>query len=327
MGIQFLATGSYLPRGVVTNDDLAKFLDTSDEWITSRTGIKTRHIAKGETTSDLAVEAARAALSKSGIGSQQIGLVICASVSPDVSVPMIAAKVKRALGIENAAAFDLNANCSSFIYTTTTAYSLMQTCGYEYALIVGADTNSQIVDWTDRATCVLFGDGAGAAVLARTGAPGILATHLDCIIDHEDALNCANKLNKTPFFDPDADDSLQSRPDKIQMKGSKVMKFAIRAFTESAKIVAQKAGVQIADIKAIVPHQANLRILSSAAKSLGVPLERFYVNIDRVANTSAASVPTALDEAVQNGVIKRGDLVLLAAFGGGLSSGAVLLEW
>lgn len=327
MGIQFLATGSYLPGDVVTNDDLAKFLDTSDEWITSRTGIKTRHIAKGETTSDLAVEAARAALSKSGISSQQIGLVICASVSPDVSVPMIAAKVKRALGIENAAAFDLNANCSSFVYTTTTAYSLMQTCGYEYALIVGADTNSQIVDWTDRATCVLFGDGAGAAVLARTDAPGILATHLDCIIDHEDALNCANKLNKTPFFDPDVDESLQSRPNRIQMKGSKVMKFAIRAFTESAKIVAQKAGVQIADIKAIVPHQANLRILSSAAKSLGVPLERFYVNIDRVANTSAASVPTALDEAVQNGVIKRGDLVLLAAFGGGLSSGAVLLEW
>ena len=174
---------------------------------------------------------------------------------------------------------------------------------------------------------MLFGDGAGAAVLAKTDAPGILATHLDCIIDREDALHCANKLHKTPFFDPDTVETLRERPDKIQMKGSKVMKFAIRAFTESAKIVTQKAGVQIADIKAIVPHQANFRILTSAAKSLGVPLERFCVNIDRVANTSAGSVPTALDEAVRSGVIQRGDLVLLAAFGGGLSSGAVLLEW
>ncbi|WP_040197773.1 3-oxoacyl-ACP synthase III family protein [Candidatus Soleaferrea massiliensis] len=323
MGISILSTGCFLPEKIVTNDDLATFLDTSDEWITTRTGIKTRHIAVGETTSTMGAKAAAQALERSGLSPDEIDLVICATVSPDVCCPMVSANIKKALQIESAATFDINVNCSSFIYAIAIASSMMQTCGYRNALIVGSDTNSQIIDWSDRSTCVLFGDGAGAAILTKDDRRGILSSHLDCIIDQDNMLYCANKIDPTPF----SDHAVQGADTKVSMHGSGVMRFAIHAFHDAVEIVTQKAGVKLEDIQLIFPHQANIRILYSAAKKMGIDMDKFYVDIDKVANTSCASIPIALDLAATEGKLKRGDLIMLIAFGGGLSSGAMLLEW
>lgn len=322
MPIQIISAGSYLPELVVTNHDLAKFLDTSDEWITTRTGIKTRHIATNETTTGMGAKAARAALDNSGLRPEDINLVICATLTPDTCVPMVAANIKKELAIENAAAFDINGNCTGFVSAVTVAESLMKNCGFRNALVVGSDTNSQIIDWSDRTTCIVFGDGAGAVVLSNTGSRGIIASHLDCIIDAEEALNCYNRRKKTPFSDNE-----RTQDPGIVMQGNKVMRFAVKAFIESVKQVTEKAGVSLDDVKYIVPHQANLRIIDSAATSMQFDRNRFYVNIDRVANTSSGTIPIALDEMLRNNLLSRGDLIILAAFGGGLSSGAVLLEW
>lgn len=322
MGNQIVSTGSYLPELTVANDDLKKFLDTNDEWISSRTGIKSRHIAVNQTTTTLGIRAAEAALKKSGLVPENIDLVICATVTPDDCVPMVAANIKKGLGIVNAAAMDINANCSGFVYAITVADSLMKSCGYHNAIVVGAETLSQMVDWSDRATCVLFGDGAGAVVLSNTGARGILCSHLDCLSDTEEALSCHNKIDGTPFSEYERHEDV-----KLHMKGRNVMRFAVKAFLDAANNVIDQAGVTFDDVKVIIPHQANLRILQTAAKTLGVDINKFYINIDHTANTSAASIPVALDEAVGKGLIQKGDLVLFAAFGGGLSSGAALVEW
>ncbi len=319
---QIVSTGSYLPKLVVSNDDLSTFLDTSDEWISTRCGINTRHIATDETTSDMATNAARNALEKSGLSVDDIDLVICATITPDTCVPMVASNVKRDLGIASAAAFDLNANCSGFVYAITVADSLMKCCGYKHAIIIGADTNSQIIDWTDRATCVLFGDGAGAVVLSNTENKGIMSTYLDCQIDTDGFLSCFNRLDKTPFSENQRTDNV-----KITMNGSRVMRFAVKALSKSVKTVAKKSGVSVNDIKVIIPHQANVRILNSAAKNLGIDVSKFYINIDATGNTSSSSIPVALDEVVSKKLIKKGDLIVLVAFGGGLSSGATLIEW
>lgn len=322
MGIQIRSTGSYLPELIVTNDDLSKFLDTSDEWISSRTGIRQRHLSAGESTSDMGAKAAKMALEKSGLRPEEIDLVICATVTPDVCVPMVASNIKKALGIGHAAAFDMNANCSSFVYAVTIAQSLMGSCGYRNALVIGSDTNSSIVDWTDRSTCVLFGDGAGAVVLSQAEGRGIISTYLGGAIDTEGALLCRNKRDNTPF-----DKTEQEGNSKLQMNGKGVMRFAIGAFEESVTAVTKSAGVSPDDIKLIVPHQANIRILQSAAKHMGISEDRIFVNIDQTANTSSATIPIALDEATRSGRLNRGDLTLLIAFGGGFSLGAVLLEW
>ncbi len=319
---QIISTGAYLPELVVTNDDLSEFLDTSDEWITTRAGIKTRHIVTDETTSDMGIKAAGIALQKSGLAAEDIELVICATFTPDTCVPMVAANIKKGLGIESAAAFDVSAICSGFVYAITVANSLMKTCGYKNALVVGSDTNSQALDWKDRATCVLFGDGAGAVVLSNTECRGIISTHLDCIIDGEDALSCNNRLEKTPFSKVERLDDT-----KIKMNGPKVMRFAVKAVAEAVKIVTKKANVSLDEITMIVPHQANARILHAAAKNLNIDSRKFYINIDKTGNTSAATIPIALDEIVSKKLISRGDLIIFVAFGGGLSSGAVLLEW
>ena len=322
MGIQILSTGSYLPALTVTNDDLSKFLDTSDEWIRTRTGIRARHIAVDETTTDLGTAAAKTALERSGLSADDIDLVICATVTPDVCAPMVASNIKKALHIEHAVAFDMNANCSSFVYAVTTALSLMQCCGYRNAIVIGSDTNSQILDWQDRSTCVLFGDGAGAVVLSQTGRRGILSTFLSGAIDTEDSLVCHRLIDTTPFGRP----AHQQKP-KVVMNGQGVMRFAINAFIEAVDAVSQKAGLPIEQIKLIIPHQANIRILQSAAKKMDIPEDKFYINIDKAANTSSGSIPIALDEAARQGLLQKGDLILLIAFGGGFSSGAVLLEW
>lgn len=322
MSIQIISAGSYLPELIVSNDDLAIFLDTSDEWITTRCGIKTRHIATNETTTDMGVKAAKIALENSSLDTKDIDLVICATITPDNCVPMVAANIKKGLEIEEAAAFDINGNCSGYVYALTVADSLMKNCGYRNAIVIGSDSNSQILDWNDRRTCVLFGDGAGAAVLSNTQQRGIIASYMNCAIDTEEALNCYNPIYKTPFSD---NERLENT--KITMLGNKVMRFAVRAAITAVENVIKKSGVSLDDIKFVIPHQANLRIIDSIAKTLGVDADKFYINIDRVANTSSATIPIALDEIMRNNLINRGDIILLIAFGGGLSSGAMLLEW
>lgn len=322
MGIQVISAGSYLPELVVTNEMLSEFLDTSDEWITSRTGIKQRHIATDETTTDLGVKAARIALENSGLSKEDINLVICATGTPDACVPTVAANIKKELGIESAPAFDMNTNCSSFVYAVTVAESLMKNCNYKNALVIGVDVNSQILDWQDRSTAVLFGDGAGAVVLSNTENEGIIASHLNCIIDKDNALTCYNEIYETPFYKKENDKNL-----KVAMNGQAVLRFATRAFTDVLNAVVEKAGISPTDIKLIVPHQANLRIIKAAAKKMNIDEDKIYVNIDKASNTSAATIPIALHEALEKNLIKRGDIILFAAFGAGLSSGAVLLKW
>lgn len=322
MGIQIISAGSALPKLAVTNDDLSKFLDTSDEWISTRTGIKQRYIATKETTTDLGAKAARIALENSGLSKDDIELVVCATGTPDICAPTVAANIKKELGIESAPAFDMNTNCSSFIYAITVAESLMKNCNYKNAIVIGVDVNSQIVDWQDRGTAVLFGDGAGAVVISNTENSGIISTHLDCIIDQDNSLACNNKIDSTPFFDTDA-----KRNTKVTMSGKSVMRFATKAFTEAVSAVIDKANISVGDIKIIIPHQANLRILKAAAGKMNIGEDKIYVNIDKVANTQAATIPIALHEALEKKLINRGDIVLFVAFGAGLSSGAVLLKW
>ncbi len=322
MGIQIISAGSALPELAVTNDDLSRFLDTSDEWISTRTGIKQRYIATKETTTDLGIKAARIALENSGLSKDDIELVVCATGTPDVCAPTVAANIKKELGIESAPAFDINTNCSSFIYAITVAESLMKNCNYKNAIVIGVDVNSQIIDWNDRGTAVLFGDGAGAVVISNTESSGIISTYLDCIIDQDNSLACNNKIDSTPFFETDAE-----RNTKVTMSGKSVMRFATKAFTEAVSAVIDKANISVEDIKIIIPHQANLRILKAAASKMNIDEDKIYVNIDKVANTQAATIPIALHEALEKKLINRGDIVLFVAFGAGLSSGAVLLEW
>jgi 3-oxoacyl-[acyl-carrier-protein] synthase-3 len=322
MGIQIIAAGSSLPELAVTNDDLSKFLDTSDEWISTRTGIKQRYIATKETTTELGAKAARIALQNSGLSKDDIDLVICATGTPDVCAPTVAANIKKELGIESAPAFDMNTNCSSFVYAITVAESLMKNCNYKNAIVIGADVTSQILDWKDRGTAVLFGDGAGAVVLSNTENAGILSSYLDCIIDKDNSLACNNKIDSTPFFQSDPE-----RVTKVTMSGKSVMRFATQAFTEAVSAVVTKANISVSDIKLIIPHQANLRILKAAASKMNIDESKIYVNIDKVANTQAATIPIALHEALEKKLINRGDVILFVAFGAGLSLGAVLLKW
>ena len=321
MPISLLSTGRYLPPFTVGNEAFTQFLDTSDEWIVSRTGIHQRHIAQEETTTDLATRAAAQALERSGLAPEEIGLVVCATVTPDTSVPMVAANVKRGLGIERAAAFDVNANCSSFLYALAAARGMMETCGFANAIVVGADCNSQLIDWSDRSTCVLFGDGAGAVVLHRGEEAGLLSCYVDCVTDTDHVLTCHHPRKDTPFCKAGAPHNTD-----LYMKGSAVMRFAVKALAKAVRAAAAEAGVAVEDIAYFVPHQANLRIIQSASKLMKIPMEKFVVDIDHVANTSSGSVPVALDILNCSGQLKKGDRVCLVAFGGGLSSAASVIR-
>lgn len=322
MSIQIISTGSYLPELIVSNDDMTTFLDTSDEWITSRSGIKNRHIATYETTTYMGAKAAKLALKNSGLETKDIDLIVCATVTPDTSVPMVAANIQKELGIESAVAFDINGNCSGFIYAVTIAESMMKNCGYKNAIVVGSEAISQILDWSDRSTSVLFGDGAGAVVLSNTEKKGIISSHLNNVIDEDEALSCKNVFHKTPFYNNELKENT-----RIKMKGQSVMRFAVRALIDAVEIVTKKSNISANDIKFIVPHQANKRIIDLAAKTMNIGINKFFLNMDKTGNTSSASIPIALDEMARNNLINRGDLILFVAFGGGLSSGAILLEW
>jgi len=312
-----LGVGSALPEREVTNAELAKQVDTSDEWIVERTGIRTRYIAAdGETTGSLATAAARRALESAGVDARDIGLIVLATATPDQTFPSTATKVQAALGVNDCIAFDVHAVCTGFLYALSVADSMLRSGSASKALVIGAETFSRILDWEDRTTCVLFGDGAGALVLsAEETDSGILATKLHADGRHNDLL----------FVD--GGPSSTGTVGKLRMKGREVFRHAVVNLADVLREVLVDAGLTSADVDWVVPHQANARILDATAKKLGLPREKIVVTVDRHANTSAASVPLAFDTAVKDGRIKRGDVVVLEAMGGGFTWGAAALRY
>jgi len=315
-------TGSALPPRRVTNDELAQTVDTSDEWIVERTGIRARHIAgEGETTGTLAAQAALNALEAAGMSAGEIDLIVLATATPDQTFPATATKVQDALGIRDCVAFDVAAVCSGFLYALSVAESMIRGGGSTNALVIGAETFSRILDWEDRTTCVLFGDGAGAVVLAAeegTGAAtdrGILST----------ALHADGRHNQLLYVD--GGPSTTGTVGKLRMKGSEVFRHAVVNLAAVLEEAIAKAGLTTADVDWVVPHQANRRILDATARKLGLSPERVIITVDEHANTSAASVPLALDVAVRDGRIKRGDLIVLEAMGGGFTWGAAVARY
>jgi len=309
--------GSALPKRAVTNEELSRTVDTTDEWIVERTGIRNRYIAgEGETTASLATEAARNALVHAGLEPGDIDLIIVATATPDQTFPSTATKVQAALGINDCIAFDVHAVCTGFLYALSVADSMLRSGNARKALVIGAETFSRILDWEDRATCVLFGDGAGAIVLSvEESESGILATRLHADGRHNDLL----------FVD--GGPSTTGTVGKLRMKGREVFRHAVVNLAQVMNEVLESAGLNTADVDWVVPHQANARILDATAKKLGLAPEKVVVTVDRHANTSAASVPLAFDTAVKDGRIKRGDIVVLEAMGGGFTWGAAVLRY
>jgi 3-oxoacyl-[acyl-carrier-protein] synthase-3 len=319
-------TGSYAPDRVMTNDELARIVDTSDEWIRTRTGIRERRIAaQAETTSDMGVRAAERALENAGLRAAEIDLLIVATVTPDTPMPATACLIQHKLGVPgNAACFDLNAACSGFLYALDTASAMIASGRYRHALVIGVEKLSQVVDWKDRTTCVLFGDGAGAAVISGSDEPhlGLLGTRLGAAGESADLLFIPASEPPHPSEGPNG-----KSPPFIRMKGREVFKQAVRVMDEAARDILEQQRLRADQISLVIPHQANLRIIEAISEYLELPMERFFVNVDRYGNTSAASIPIALDEARRSGRIQPGDLTLLVAFGAGLTYGSALIRW
>ena len=314
-------TGGYLPERVVTNKDLEAMVDTTDQWIQERSGIKRRHIAAdGETTSDMAFAAAEKAIGAAGIDAQDIDLIIVATTTPDKVFPSTACIVQRRLGIAKVPAFDVHAACSGFIYALDVANRFIVTGGASNALVIGSETYSRILDWTDRSTCVLFGDGAGAIVLRASNEAGIISTHIHSDGQYEDLLHVPAGISSGYKH-------VQEEAAFIQMKGNEVFRKAVATLGSIARETLAGNNIDKKDIAWLVPHQANLRIIAAAAKKLDLPMERVIVTVDEHANTSSASIPLALDVAVRDGRIKRGDLLLFEAFGAGFTWGSALVRF
>ena len=323
--VGILGTGKYVPEKILTNSDLEKMVDTNDEWIVSRTGIKERHIAASDqATSDLAYEAAIKALESAGMKAEELDLIIVATVTPDSMFPSTACILQDKLGAKKAAAFDLSAACSGFVYSLATATNFIKTGMYNNALIIGADCLSRITDYTDRNTCVLFGDGAGAVVIGEVPqGRGFLSFDLGA----EGAGGHLLTIAAGGSREPASCDTVSAKRHFIQMSGSEVFKFAVRIMGSATEAVLAKAGKTKEDIDLFVPHQANIRIIQSAMNRLDLPPEKVIINVDKYANTSAASIPLALVEAAEQGRMKEGDTVLMVGFGGGLTWGASVLVW
>lgn len=319
--MKVLGTGSFLPQKIVSNDDLAQVMDTSDEWINSRTGIRKRHIAVEETTTSMSVAAAKRAIEDAGVQAEEIDLIIAATVSSDYIFPTLACEVQAAIGATNATAFDISAGCSGFLFALATADGYFASGRYHKALILGAETLSKMMDWNDRSTCVLFGDGAGAAVVSDEG------SHLLSMVQGSDgfggmALKCHNRPVRNLY-----------RPGEIgqysftEMNGSEVYKFAVRTVPKAIAQVMEKAQITADDVSLFLLHQANLRIIEAVAKRLRQPMEKFPTNLEECGNVSAASVPILLDKVRKDGMIGEGDKIVMAGFGAGLTWGACVIEW
>jgi len=322
--IGILGTGAYVPERVLTNFDLEKMVDTSDEWITQRTGISERRICEdGTCSSDLALRAARVALDNAGISPRQLDLIICATITPDTVLPATGCFLQAKLGAENAGAFDLSAACSGFVYGTAAAHGCILSGVANLVLVVGVECLSKVTDFEDRTSCILFGDGAGAAVVGKNAEGGFIHTILGADGTQAEMMMIPAGGSRKPT----TYETIDSREHYIRIRGREVYKFAVTKMAEMVAKVVEDAGLKIDDISLVVPHQVNIRILESAAKRLNLSMERMYVNIDRYGNTSAASVPIALHEAVTEGRVKKGDLVVLVGFGGGSTWAATALRW
>lgn len=317
--------GYYVPEKILTNFDLEKMVDTSDEWIKSRTGIEERRIAsKEEACSDLAVKAAEKALKDAKINPEDIDLIILATISPDYAFPATAALVQDRIGAVNAAAFDLEAACTGLVYGIVTGANFISTGMYKNVLVIGAEALSKIVDWEDRNTCVLFGDGAGAVVLSEVGeGEGILSYHLAAKGSGGHYLEQLGGGSRNPA----SEETVKNRMHFLRMDGQEVYKFAVNALPETVEKTIEKSEFTTEDIDIIIPHQANYRIINSAAKKLKLPLEKFYMNLNKYGNTSSASIGIAMGEALEKGLIKKGDNIVLVGFGAGLTYGSCLIKW
>jgi 3-oxoacyl-[acyl-carrier-protein] synthase-3 len=323
--VSIIGTGSYVPEKVLTNADLEKLVETSDEWIITRTGIRERRIAAPEeATSDLAAKAAQAALENAGITAAEVDLIIVATITPDMFFPSTACFVQKKIGATQAACFDVSAACAGFLYAIEIAQQFITSHTYDTVLVIGAEKLSSIVDWTDRNTCVLFGDGAGAAVLRhRGGGHGVVSTYMASDGGLSDILYIPGGGSRFPLTKENADQRLNC----IKMNGKETYKHAVTSMLDAAQRVLAEANLDPADLACIIPHQANLRIIEAIASRLEVPIERFLVNLDRYGNTSAAAVAIALDEAHRTGRMQVGDYVLLVVFGGGLTWAASVVQW
>jgi 3-oxoacyl-[acyl-carrier-protein] synthase-3 len=315
-------TGSYLPEKALTNDDLAKFVDTSDEWIAARTGIRKRHMAaEGETTSDLGYNAAVRALEAAGVDAKDLDLIVVGTTTPDLIFPSTACLIQHRIGADGCPAFDVNAACSGFVYALTVADKFIRSGAAKTALVIGAETLTRMVDWSDRTTCVLFGDGAGAVVLKADTETGILSTHMHADGGKKELL--WNPVGVSVGFKPGEENAGV----RINMSGNEVFKHAVKALDSVVEETLEANGLDRHDIDWLIPHQANLRIIEATAKRLDMPMERVVVTVDKHGNTSSGSVPLALDEAVRSGKVQRGQLLLLEAFGGGFTWGSALLRY
>ncbi|GFP74905.1 beta-ketoacyl-ACP synthase III [Clostridium fungisolvens] len=321
---KIISTGSYAPNNIVTNDDLSKIVETDDQWISSRTGIRERRISLGENTSALAAKAGLDAINNAGLTPMDIDLLIVATTTPDMFTPSTACIVQDIIGAKKAYAFDVSAACSGFIYALSVADKIMRAGEEVNALVIGAETLSRIVNWNDRGTCVLFGDGAGAVVLKKSEEKGIISSVLgsDGTLGRS-SLTSGEFVPKNPYIENDnKEDDIY-----INMDGKEIFRFAVNKIPQAVNEVLAKAETSLDEVKLIFPHQANLRIVDAAAKKLDLPKEKFYVNLNKYGNTSAASIPLALDEANKNGLLQQGDKLVLVGFGGGLTWGSVFLQW
>ena len=326
MGVGIISVGKKLADNIITNEDMCKIVDTSDEWIVERTGVHERRIATTQKSLDLALEATEEALA--GIDRDSISLLIFATCTPDILVPSMGALAKMHLGLKNAVVFDLNSACSGFIYALWTAESIMEANkgkpggDIKRAVVIGGERISRIANWNDRGSCILFGDGAGAAVLeSRDGETGIIASFIKNYDDVENALWCGMEYWANPFSKDEEINEIQ-----VKMSGTKVFRFAVAAVDEVMEKVLEYAGMEADEVDFYIPHQANLRIIRAAANRFGQPMEKFQVSIGNTGNVSAASVPMALYDAINEGKVKKGDTIMLVGFGGGLSAGAVLIK-
>lgn len=316
------AVDCYAPERVITNDDLSQTVDTSDEWIYSRTGIKRRHLSTGENTSQLCIEVAKRLIEKSGTDPLDIDIIIVGTITPDYCTPSTACLVQGAIGASNAFAFDISAACSGFVYAMSTADKFIKSGNYKKALVLGAETLSKIVDWKDRSTCVLFGDGAGGAILSATDKGGILAEDLHAMGEDGLKLTAGEKLPNNMVYTPERENDSY-----LSMDGRAIFNFSTKVVPQSIMTVAEKGKVSLDDVKYIVPHQANSRIIDVVARKLKLPKEKFYLNIEEYGNTSAASIAIALGEMGNKGMLEKGDKIIIAGFGAGLTWGSMLIEW
>lgn len=318
MSFRILGTGMYVPPRVVTNDELSQFLETNDEWIRQRVGVRERRISTRETAADMAVKAAAAALENSGVAPKEIDLILAATVSGESISPSVSCMVQKELGL-SCMAMDINAACSAFDFLLETAAGFFARGKVQKVLVIGAERMSRILDWEDRSTCVIFGDGAGAVVL------GVGENYMDAVFDvkgGEDVIDIRQSVGTSPFYERG-----QEKKPVVHMEGQETFKFAVRAICRDCERILRRNGLTFDEIAYIVPHQANIRIIDFAARKMKVPQEKFYTNIERYGNTSSASIPIALDELNRAGKLKKGDLLLLPAFGGGLASACCLLRW